>query len=272
MKLKFLPKAVWHGDGAEGAVLRLVFFALVSASVVMLGLDLNAMIARAGDPAESDRTDPVVTEPPRDTDQERPYFPKAMPIAPRGAPPAMPGVERVTPKMTGERMTFSTNADGDVTAIGRIEPGTAAEFDKVLSGASGKAKRVWLHSPGGVLGEALTMGRAIRKAKLSTVVPPNAYCASSCPLVFAGGVEREAGKKSWIGVHQVYTAPTEVGTLQDGLENAQRISADCQEHLVEMGVDARAWVFAMRTSKTKLYIFTPEELTKLRWTTKAPTS
>lgn len=169
-------------------------------------------------------------------------------------------------------MTFSVSADGDVTAIGRIEFGTAVEFAKVLNGAAGKAKRVWLHSPGGVLGDALAMGRAIRKAKLNTVVPENAYCASSCPLVFAGGVERDAGKRSWIGVHQVYTTPSQVGTLQDGLENAQRISADCQEHLAEMGVDVRAWVYAMRTSKTKLYVFTPEDLAKLKWTTKAPTS
>ena len=270
-----LIAAFWSGDGAfEGTMLRSVFLALATASVAMLVFDFRDMVQRAyEDGVDTERTEPVIMEPPKDTDtetqKERPYFPKAVPVAPNSGPPQMPGHERTTAKMVGQPMTFTINDAGDVSAVGRIEPGTGRSFDEFLAKSDGKAKRVWLHSTGGSLSDALAMGRAIRKAKLSTIVPENAYCASSCPLVLAGGVEREAGRKAWIGVHQVYTLPSQVGTLQEGLAHAQQISANCQEYLTTMGVDPRAWIPAMKTAKNKLYVFTPKELVEFKLVTKA---
>jgi hypothetical protein len=254
----------WRGDdgAAEGALMRTVFLALVFASGAMLALDLGEMVQRnAEDSIGSERSEPVILEPPKDADQERPYFPKAMPLAPGTQPPVMPGLTpRSAPKMVAERMAFTMDDAGTISAIGRIEPGTAMEFASFLKSAEGKAKRVWLHSSGGSLADALAMGHAIRKAKLDTAVPDNAYCASSCPLVLASGVGRNAGRKTWIGVHQVYTLPSQNGTIHEGLANAQRISAECQDYLTEMGADPRLWIHAMKTAKDKLYVFTPKEL------------
>jgi hypothetical protein len=166
-------------------------------------------------------------------------------------------------------MAFDIDDRGTVSAIGRIEPGTAADFTTFLAENEGRAKRVWLHSSGGSLSDALVMGRAIRKAMLDTAVPDNAYCASSCPLVLAGGVNRQAARQTWIGVHQVYTLPSQNGTLHEGLANAQRISAECQDYLSEMGADPRLWIHAMKTANGKLYVFTPKELDHYKLVTKA---
>ena len=184
----------------------------------------------------------------------------------------MPGlVDRPSPSQLASRMTFTADDQGNLAAVGRIEPGTAEDFDRYLKDKAGAIKRVYLHSPGGSVSDAIAMAKAIRKGSMATIVPDNAYCASSCPLVFAGGVQREAGRRVWIGVHQVFTLPGEIGTLHEGLADAQRISAECQEHLVTMGVDPRVWIYAMKTAKHRLYIFTPKELADLKIVTTAAT-
>jgi hypothetical protein len=266
----------WRGDDgvAEGSLMKAVFTTLVVASAAMLALDFGDMMRRASEAnLGTEQSEPVIVEPATETDQERPYFPKAMPLAPGARPPTMPGLTpKSAPKLVAARMVFDIDDNGTVSAIGRIEPGTAADFATFLGENEGKAKRVWLHSSGGALADALAMGRAIRNAKLDTAVPENAYCASSCPLVFAAGVNREAGKRAWIGVHQVYTLAGQTGTLHEGLANAQRISAECQEYIAEMGADPKLWIHAMKTAKDKLYIFTPKELAEYKLITKTAVS
>lgn len=256
---------------SEGSLLRSVFFAMLTASIVMLVFDLSSMIERSADEfVDSNRIEPVVMEPPSDTDQERPYYPKAMPMAPGGLPPLLPGLTaKPTPAMLANRMSFAIDDAGKASAVGRIEAGTAADFDRFLKDNAGRVKQIWFHSPGGSVADAIAMARAIRKANISTAVPENGYCASSCPLAYSGGVTREAGRKAWIGVHQIFTLPTETGTLQEGLANAQRISAECQELLVSMGVDPRVWIYAMRTAKQRLYVFTAKELSDFKIVTPA---
>src|SRR3989442_1259589 len=70
-------------------------------------------------------------------------------------------------------------------------------------GHGGYIKTVVLNSPGGSVADAMAIGRLIRAKKFATEVEAAKYCASSCPLVFAGGIERRAGEKAVIGVHQV---------------------------------------------------------------------
>lgn len=266
----FLTAEFWREGGTEGLMLRAVFYALLTASGIMLATDFHDLAQRAADVADDGGpTEPVTVEPVKERDQERPYFPRTMPLAPFTTAPQLPGIPvPTTSKMLAAPMRFAIDETGKISAVGRIEPGTATAFAQFLKDNAGKAKSVWLNSPGGSVADALAMGRAIRAAKLGTVVPANAYCASSCPLAFVGGVEREAGRKAWIGVHQIYTLPGERGSLGEGLAHAQSMSAECQAYLVEMGVDARAWIPAMRTPKTKLYVFTVKELNEFRLVTK----
>jgi len=126
-----------------------------------------------------------------------------------------------------------------------------------------------LRSPGGSVQDALAMGRLIRDKQFATEVEAGRYCASSCPLVFAGGTERRAGAKAAIGVHQVFAVGQTALSQADGMDSAQRISATAQKYLREMGVDLGVWVHAMETPRDELYYFQPAELLELKLATEA---
>ena len=261
-------RRTWSEEGViEGALMRTVFVLLLAAGGSVLALDFRGLLNRAADEG-SEQTMRIVFQPPTRTDQERPYFPKALPILPGSESPLMPGIsKRPTPEMVASRMAFFAAPNGDVSAVGRIEPGTAGDFDKFLEQAGTTAKTVWFLSPGGSVTDAISIGRSIRKHALNTAVADEGYCASSCPLAFAGGVERHAGRNALIGVHQIYAVPQGTETWHDGISTAQEISARCEEHLAAMGVDPSTWIKAMRTPKERLYVFRPEELKTLKLTT-----
>ena len=51
------------------------------------------------------------------------------------------------------------------------------------------------------------------------------------------------------------------------MESAQRVSAECQRYLRDMGIDLQVWVHAMETPKEKLFYFKPGELLALKLAT-----
>jgi hypothetical protein len=128
-----------------------------------------------------------------------------------------------------------------------------------------------LNSPGGSVNDALAMGRLIREKKFATEVEAGKTCASSCPLVFAGGVERRAGANAAIGVHQVAAVSSGNAAPRDEMDVAQRISARCQRYLGEMGINLQVWVHAMETPHDRLFVFKPDELKSLNIVTTAAT-
>lgn len=122
-----------------------------------------------------------------------------------------------------------------ISAEGAIVAGTPAQFRKLLKQIGGRRLPVIVSSPGGDVDAALTLGRTIRKNKLDVLVgltyidrcasdrknckPETgkgadyfglvagygAYCASACPLMLAGGIQRSAGQSTYLGVHQITT-------------------------------------------------------------------
>lgn len=254
----------------EGAVLRGLFVGLMTATVILAGLDFRELLNRDTDLSFlEERTEPVEMERPKKDDNLRPYLPRTMPVAPGGGRVSLPGFKKPpASKAMREAMVFKLGENGRASAVGLIKPGTAKVFERFLAKNKAGVNEIVLHSPGGSVPDSLDMARTIRDSKISTSVPDNGYCASSCPLVFSGGEKRVAGKKSWIGVHRIYTLKGAIGTLQEGMAAAQDISAKCQKFLIEMGVDPLVWIHAMTTPKERLYVFTPEELTKLKLATK----
>ncbi|MGQ7792634.1 ATP-dependent Clp protease proteolytic subunit [Faunimonas sp. B44] len=244
----------------EGSFLWFTFCGLVATTAVMLHTDLRDLLDQQS-LAPFAMPTPVRMERPEKNDQIRPYLPTARPVAPDETGPS-PGRTRPRDAREAEPMTFRFGAGGALYAEGTVTPGTAGLLEAVLAGERARGlKEIVLHSPGGSVTDAMAMARAIRKSGLATHVLEDGYCASSCPLLFAGGAERIAHPKAWIGVHQVYTLPSAMGSLAEGMDQAQRVSAEAQLLLVELGVDPRVWVHAMATPKTKLYLFTPDELT-----------
>jgi len=251
----------------DGRFLKFIFLAMLALSVGTVAQDYHQMLALSANGAPgSQRIEPAPMKLPESGDQTRPYLPKTMPIGPSRTAPRMPGLDGppVAADMSAS-MKFALGVEGRASALGTIDAGAAARLKKFLANHDREAvSELVLHSPGGSVSNALEMARIIRAAGIATHVPENGYCASSCPLVLASGLYRTAGKRSFIGVHQVFALPNAVGSIQKGMSDAQAISAQCQQLLVDMGVDLKVWVKAMQTPPAQLYVFTPDELSRFR--------
>ena len=117
----------------------------------------------------------------------------------RQAPDAVAAARRRAGQADDVRTGRRRQVDGDR----HHHAGHFGSFAAEIGKRGDYIKTVVLNSPGGSVTDALAMGRLIREKKFATEVEAGKYCASSCPLVFAGGIERRAGDKAAIGVHQV---------------------------------------------------------------------
>jgi len=260
----------WLSDNPDEAVLRWIFRGIVTVTVAVLAADLagqNGWITwpdATTSPAEFRQTSPSLDLPS---------------IAPSILAPLLPGGDkRATPLpqpegVLAKPMTFELVGGGKLMATGAITPGISENFAAEIGKRGDYIKTVVLNSPGGSVADAMAMGRLIRERKFATEVGAGKYCASSCPLVFAGGVERRSGDKAVIGVHQVaaLSSPAAI-VVRDEMGVAQNISARCQRYLGDMGVNLQVWVHAMETPHDKLFVFKPEELKSLNLVTTAPVS
>jgi hypothetical protein len=251
LKASFLS---WLRGAPDDDVLRWLYRGLLAATVVIVALDY-ANLRDAADAAAERAAAPSFEQPAALPLPARPDR-RAGPLRPRDAKLATP-------------MTFDLVAGGRLMATGTIMPGTAKLFAAEVDKRGAYIKTVVLQSPGGSVTDALAMGRLIRTKKFATEVDNGSYCASACPLVFAGGVERRAAAKAAIGVHQVSALSGDGMSAADGMENAQAISAQCQQYLRDMGVDLEVWIHAMETPHDQLYYFHPDELLALRLATAA---
>ncbi|PSJ64105.1 hypothetical protein [Pseudaminobacter soli (ex Li et al. 2025)] len=120
-----------------------------------------------------------------------------------------------------------------IWANGEIVGDTPQQFQRLLKTIGKQRLPVVINSPGGNVDAAMKLARMIRGRGLDTAVgtavltgcPPErkdclerqretgvylgvilpGICASACPLMLAGGVERLAGEISFVGVHQITT-------------------------------------------------------------------
>jgi hypothetical protein len=244
----------WISNDPEDQVLPWLYRALIVATLAVLILDYADF-----EPAAREKTGP---EPSIEQPSAQP-----LPGATRESGKRRPAPPRETVARLREAMTFELTSDGRLLAIGTIVPGSATAFAAEIAKRGSYVKTVVLQSPGGSLRDALAMGRLIREKKYATEVEANRYCASSCPLVFAGGVERRAGANAAIGVHRVSAVGEHDISGAAGMENGQHISAACQKYLREMGIDLEVWVHAMETPREQLYYFTSDELATFRLAT-----
>lgn len=254
-------------DKLQDAMLWLVLLAMVVATGYVLMLDYRELQYEARLAGIEDTREPVPMTPVSPSDQIRPYVPSSRPVGPGRSPPDLTRFGITEETSERDAMIFKDDGAGVLLAFGTITPGTSKVFEGALLAREEKITEIILHSPGGSVNDALEMGHLIRENEFNTKVVANGYCASSCPLVFAAGMERAAHETSWIGVHQVYTPSSTFGSIQQGMDQAQRISALCQQALVDFGVDPALWIKAMETPKDQLYVLTSEELEDLKLAT-----
>lgn len=260
------------GMTGEDAILTFLFGILLVGVLGILYVDFRSL-TRSEISFDLPFVQPAVDRAPilpaRENDQVRRYSPQVRVDFGPGGRAKLPGVAGNPDKLLSGSMTFHDAGDGVVSAVGLIDPGTFERFRDFLTeiGQETEIKTIYLHSPGGFVQDAISMSRYIRSRELKTVITKHGYCASSCPLVLSGGKTREVVQPSAVGVHQVFASETAVGTLQKGIADAQIVSADAQQLLVDMGVDPRAWIKAMMTPKDKLYLFTEEEVKDFKLST-----
>jgi hypothetical protein len=256
---------IWLSGNPDDAILRWIFRSIVAVTIAVLAADLATSNGWIG------QSDPTLA--PVETRRALPEF--VSPSVPSILAPFLPGGDkRLTPLpqpdgAMARPMTFELVGSGKLMATGTITPGISEAFAAEVGKRGDYIKTVVLNSPGGSVTDALAMGRLIRERKFATEVESGKYCASSCPLVFAGGVERRAGDKAAIGVHQVAAISSVSAAPRDEMDVAQRISARCQRYLGDMGISLQVWVHAMETPHDKLFVFKPEELKSLNIVTAA---
>jgi hypothetical protein len=259
----------WLSDDADEAVLRWIFRGVLTVTIVALTADLARM--------EGWTADPDAAAPPAEIGVDSPALDRGM--LPSILAPRLPdGDKRLIPLpqpggTMAKPMTFELVGGGKLMATGTITPGISQSFAAEVGRHGDYIRTVVLNSPGGSVTDALTMGRLIRERKFATEVEAGKYCASSCPLMFAGGIERRAGERAMIGVHQVAAIRSATaGPPRDEMSVAQNISARCEHYLADMGVSLQVWVHAMETPHDRLFVFRPDELKSLDVVTAATAS
>ena len=256
----------WLLEHAEETILRWIFRSAVVVALGVLAVDLASINGWIIYP------DPAVA-PAEIREEPALSLPRLVPSI--FAPLLSDGGKRLVPLPRSEGalakpMTFELVGGGRLMAIGTITPGVSQSFAAETERHSEYIRTVVLNSPGGSVTDALAMGRLIREKRFATEVEAGKYCVSSCPLMFAGGVDRRAGERATIGVHQMTAMHSAAnGPPRDAMSVAQDISARCQRYLGDMGVSLQVWVHAMETPYDKLFVFKTEELKSLNLVTAA---
>jgi hypothetical protein len=255
----------WLLEHAEETILRWIFRSAVLVAIGVLAVDLASINGWIIYP------DPAVA--PAEIREDSPALLRLVPLI---FAPLLPedGKRLVSlPQPEGalaKPMTFELVGGGRLIASGTITPGVSQSFAAEAERHSEYIRTVVLNSPGGSVADALAMGRLIREKRFATEVEAGKYCVSSCPLVFAGGVDRRAGEKATIGVHQMTTMHSAANDPpRDEMSVAQNISARCERYLSDMGVSLQVWVHAMETPHDRLFVFKTDELKSLNLVTAA---
>lgn len=239
----------------DGMVMRVAFYILLAASASFLVIDVREMLTSN---AELPGFDPM--------HESQPVLPPAL----TDGRPAAPPVEPESPsEVLRKAMTFDLKPGGLLVAEGTIDPGAATRFAEEIGARGEYVKTVQLNSPGGSVDDAISMSKLIREKKLQTKVAGRALCASSCPIVFAGGAERIAEKDAVIGVHQVFNGSRERPSAEQAMSSAQSTTARVARHLDEMGIGSGLWLHALETPPDRLYYLTEKELADFRLATRS---
>ncbi len=237
----------------DGLIMRAVFYSLLAAAVVFVAVDMRDLTAMN---AALPGYDPM--------HEGEPLLPPAVTEGVPAAPPVQPGSPR---EVLRKAIRFELAPGGVLLAEGAIDLGAAGRFAAEIEARGGYVKTVALNSPGGSVDDAIAMSKLIRERKLDTRVASKALCASSCPLVLAGGVRRMAEKEAIVGVHQVFNGGKERPSAEQAMFNAQATTARVARHLDEMGIASGLWIIALETAPDRLYYLNEKEMDEFRLTT-----
>jgi hypothetical protein len=153
-------------------------------------------------------------------------------------------------------------ATGDIVAgdtdriVAAIEEAGAEEGDRI---------EIYLHSPGGAVGEGINLGRVFhalgaitnvgQRAKLPTRIR-DGICASACVFSYLGGSYRLLADGSELGVHQFYFTDTRKLTATRATSVTQEMAAEIVEFIEENGADT-SFFRIMTSTRSDDILFVP---------------
>lgn len=196
-------------------------------------------------------TAPSLTEPVRPGDQTRRFNPDRAPS------PGRPMPSEPLP----DRLTLTTLEAGQTLLLeGAIAPGDGARLIKQIEEQAVAPQKVLLNSPGGSVGDALELGRYLRRAALDTGLRPGDICYSACPYVLAAGVSRDIPEDGYVGVHQHFFGQNTLLPAFVAVEDIQRGQGEVMGYLNDMGIDPLVMRHALVTPPDEIYVLLPSEL------------
>jgi hypothetical protein len=162
------------------------------------------------------------------------------------------------------RLEFELHEDSEMGALvfmnGAIEVGDADRLNAYLASLAEVPSTVAINSPGGIVDEALAVGRILRERGLDTMILPGMACLSSCPYVLAGGIERRVSLRGIVGLHQHYYDAPAYMPVFFAVEDIQRSQGVTMRYLINMGVDPGVMVHGLMTPPNDIFILVESEL------------
>lgn len=222
-------------------------FQLAIGAFLVLGDVQQARLALPGFGPDA----PRLTEPVRPGDQRRIFNPG------RDRPATRPARD---PGQLPDRLVLTKVEEATYRLEGDVSDGDADRVIKLLQDARPAPEWLILQSPGGVVGDALELGRYIRQAGINTRMLSGEYCYSACPYILMGGVEREVQDNAQVGVHQHYFGESTFLPASFAVEDIQAGQGEVMLYLDEMGIDPLIMVPALTTPPDEIYVLLPEEL------------
>lgn len=151
-----------------------------------------------------------------------------------------------------------------LSLTGPIQKGDAKRIELAISRAeSMDSHNSWrtiaLNSPGGDVAEAFSIGRLIRKHELTTAVPNDASCLSSCVFVLAAGVMKL--RFGLVGIHRPYFAEMPTGNVDTGIK---QLLAASENYLDEMNIPRSLAEEMFSTPPSNIRYLTNEEIERNR--------
>lgn len=239
-----------------GRGLKLILLLQAALAVFLLATDVEGRWRIGLSPGDTTPSGPVSPG-----DQVRRYDPTR--LAPQFTTPGTrPSIS--FPADLPPRLEFSVQEDSDLGRIlimhGGVEAGDVRRLDAYLSSLTDMPEIVAINSPGGMVAEALEIGRMLRGLEFDTTILPGTACLSSCPYILASGVERRVSSTGAVGLHQHYYETPGYMPVFLAVEDIQRSQGETMAYLIEMGVDPGVMVYGLNTPPNDIYVLVESEL------------
>lgn len=217
---------------------------------------------------ETASKEPDIAEPVSPGDQVRRYDPTRP--KPNVSPPeSLPDLEFSSD--LPPRLNFTLRQDPDIGTVlfmhGQIASGDALRVKSYFENLDALPDGLALHSSGGIVNDALEIGRLVRSLSLNTMVMPGTICLSSCPYILAGGVERQVSLSGAVGLHQHYYETPGYLPAFFAVEAIQLGQGETMRHLIEMGVDPGVMLHGLMTPPDDIYLLVENQLLESRLAT-----